>query len=309
MKRFFCLLLLLTLTQYSLAQTPASALTVSPVIIEATIAPGKSDTRKLTVKNETEYFIPVKVAPKSWEAEDLTGSAIPLEPEPRSAAGWIKLSETDFILEPLESKRIELRVRVPKNAPPGGHYPALSVRPVVPEYLAPGVAVETEIIALLFITVKGKIVREAEIESFEVDRRLFYEGEPSFSLILKNLGNVHIKATGPITLYGPFGRLRASWFNRPAARGYVPGPLTVLPGVRRLFKFSAPRPFWPGKYRAVVDLTLEDGQTLSASGGFWYIPNLIPVFFSLLLLALTVGGFRARKRLIPAVRVLLKGRT
>jgi len=124
---------------------------------------------------------------------------------------------------------------------------------------------------------------------------------------LKNLGNVHIKATGPITLYGPFGRLRASWFNRPAAKGYLPGPLTVLPGVRRLFKFSAPRPFWPGKYRAVVDLSIGEGDNLQAQVGFWYLPNLAPPLLFLLLSLLTFGAFKARKRLVPAFRVLIKG--
>lgn len=128
-----------------------------------------------------------------------------------SAAEWIELPYKNMAIPAYDKTIVYIKVKVPKNAAPGGHYAAVFFEgtPSTPQgkFEKEGTAVTApRVAALLYFRVAGNIKEEAIVSKFLAPNFLEY-GPIKVETSILNKGDIHITPKGTIELYDMFGRL------------------------------------------------------------------------------------------------------
>ena len=171
-----------------------------------------------------------------------------------SAASWIKVSPSDFVLAPGDGMEILAELTVPRGVV-GGRY-AVIVFELAPERLPKEKVFGTltlhhRMTTAVEISIKRRVAkRRAIISSLKIvsareDKRLAKFGKEALMFIasLKNEGNIHVFGEGTLTIRTKKGR-RIRQVPLGAGRG------TVLPDTTVDFKSILRRGFPPGDYIA-----------------------------------------------------------
>ncbi|MBP5648017.1 hypothetical protein J6X04_01880 [Candidatus Saccharibacteria bacterium] len=178
--------------------------TVLPMSQRFSLKPGEVYKGSITVVNPvdaTEDFaykvavVPYGVAGQDYQADLITDS------DHTAIAKWIELEEPTGKIKPNESKEIKFTITVPKNAPAGGQYAALTVTSNNDASNSEGVAIQNvfEMASIIYGSVAGKTeyigeVQENNIPGFVVTAPV------TLSALISNEGNVHMDATFVITV-------------------------------------------------------------------------------------------------------------
>lgn len=178
---------------------------VSPAITEWILAPGEVQTKKLILRNITKQPHAISVLAQKF----IPQQTIPREAEAAfNASSWFSVKEPQFILPPSDSKTVEVELRVPPKAQPGGHYATIYFQQLGPARKdVTQTAIIGQVGALAFVTVKGNISRELKQAS-----QMSVEAEPggyAFSLPLKNTGNTHLLPSVSFVIYDWRGKVIA----------------------------------------------------------------------------------------------------
>lgn len=307
----------------------STKLSVSPVTFELTANPGDTLTNQIKVTNlsDSEILLETKV-------ENIAGTGergqvqLTAEETEFSLSKWITVETSKFTLNPKEVRSLTFTIRVPANAEPGGHYGTLLVGTIASATSgSTGVGFGQKIGSLLLVKVSGQTNENAVIKSFapkpyvgEWEERVttdgktkilvpktdilsttptqkyFNTGPIAFDLALSNLGNVHIKPSGFVTIYNVFHRKIAE----------LPiDQRNVFPGSDRQIAVIWPQAkLWGGYYRAEATAVYgSTNQPLTSSVSFWAFPKMAAISIALVLLLIIV----LRKRLVHAVKVLIRG--
>lgn len=270
------------------------SLQISPVLYEVFLKPGE-----VRVISDFEFFNPfentqeVKVALKDIVISDETGGLqmIPDSHSRYSLSKWLDVEPREFTLGPREHKTVDLTIRVPDNAEPGGHYGALfgQVEPPTFEEGPTGVAVKAGVASPILLTVAGPVSYAGEIIEFK--KVPFVNlGPVNFLIRFKNMGTVHYKPHGIVEIFDWFGN-KTDVVTVPERRAFPETirQLTATWNRRLLF----------GKYKAVATIYFgaEDERQDKAEIFFWafpYKPLLVLMGVGLLLWA--VGKIKKRLR-------------
>ena len=236
------------------ASAETIALSVSPPLIEMSLAQGGDRSLEVTVTNDGDRPFRAKAV-----VVDLTlnRNGDPL-PGPSSSsrwsvAPWVALEPTDIEIRPGEQKKVRCRIRVPRGET-GGRYGALlfaAARPV--DLAGSGMKLETRTGTVLMLTVARTERRRAQVAELDVRSG---EGSPvgatpegpevAITAALRNNGNVHLRAAGEAVI--------RDGNNRVVARMKLDGGTgAVLPdGVRDFGARWDARRAKPGSYRLEV---------------------------------------------------------
>lgn len=176
-------------------------LVTSPLPINLVTEPGKTITTELKVKNGGTQPETLKIDLMKFKAYEESGKPELLEPEPGDDfLQWVSFSEPSFTLAPDEWKTITATFAVPDTATFGYYYAFVFSRVQDVKQLQSSqtaVVGGTAVLVLLEVRVPGAI-RAVEVTEFSTDHR-FYEFLPAtFTIKLKNTGNVHIAPRGNI---------------------------------------------------------------------------------------------------------------
>jgi len=227
------------------ASAETIALSVSPPLIEMSLAQGGDRSLEVTVTNDGDRPFRAKAV-----VVDLTlnRNGDPL-PGPSSSsrwsvAPWVALEPTDIEIRPGEQKKVRCRIRVPRGET-GGRYGALlfaAARPV--DLAGSGMKLETRTGTVLMLTVARTERRRAQVA--ELDVRSGEGPEVAIAAALRNDGNVHLRAAGEAVI--------RDGNNRVVARMKLDGGTgAVLPdGVRDFGARWDARRAKPGSYRLEV---------------------------------------------------------
>ena len=227
------------------ASAETIALSVSPPLIEMSLAQGGDRSLEVTVTNDGDRPFRAKAV-----VVDLTlnRNGDPL-PGPSSSsrwsvAPWVALEPTDIEIRPGEQKKVRCRIRVPRGET-GGRYGALlfaAARPV--DLAGSGMKLETRTGTVLMLTVARTERRRAQVA--ELDVRSGEGPEVAIAAALRNNGNVHLRAAGEAVI--------RDGNNRVVARMKLDGGTgAVLPdGVRDFGARWDARRAKPGSYRLEV---------------------------------------------------------
>lgn len=300
-------ILALTLPVSTNAQTGGNGFVVSPVRSELTLAPGKSQTVTLTVENATGAATVAKPIVNDFEASgDETGQPRILLDDKSSPTNSFKslvgtLPSLD--LAPGEKKSMDVKITVPGNANAGGYYGAIRFISDNGSTNDKNVALSASVGTIFLVRVEGTLTESLQLVELTAAKnnstgRIFINGgDLSVVTRLKNTGNIHVKPFGRVTITDRSGKVVQEYeFNNTEPRA------NVLPGSTRKFTDKLNPQKWVGKYTITANLGYGTGGSLiTAKNTFWVVPLWFVIAFSLVVVALVVGGFLLYRKFAPGI--------
>lgn len=299
------------LIQKSSAQTAGQALEISPPVITLTANPGETVSTRVLVRNVSSSNLVVTGEANDFVAagEDGTPKVIldDNEASPYSMKDWIAIPGR-VTLVPREIKTMNLTIRVPADASPGGHYGVIRFTGTPPNLEGQGVALSASLGSLILLSVNGDVTHNLSINEFTAakdgKKGTFFESLP-LQLIqrLKNDGNVHERPSGAITITNMFNKTVATFPYNPGARHILPASIrkfeqnvdSSLVNNSRLF----------GKYTAKLSVIYGEGnqKTATSTVTFWVIPwKLVAAIIA----GLVIGFFALRLAITRYNRYIIK---
>lgn len=302
-KIYYCLAILVAIFVFTnMDLMPARAqvgIKITPVRTEEIVDPGESFKGELKVLNDSNENKTFYAYLRDFKAEGELGRVkliAPGSPEESSfLASWIDITGEGINFAPGEEKTIPFTINVPKNAGPGGHYGAILFGTTPPKLnletgdKGAGMAVAQQTGSLILLHVSGNVIEEARIREFTTDKRVY--GTPfdvNFIIRIENLGNVHVKPHGLISIENMFGK-EVSVLRVNDEGG------NVLPKTIRRFEYGWSDIMGFGRYKAKLGMTYGTSgdkggagkQTLYTEIYFWIVPwrIVIPIILGLLLFA------------------------
>lgn len=294
--------LVLFTTSKILAQSPAVNSTstgqgfqISPVTVELNADPGQTYVINLKLKNVTANTLVSKSQVNNFGAKGENGDPeIYLNDSEKTSyalKGWV-VQIPDYTFASQESKTIPVKISVPANAEPGGHYGVIRFSGVAPELSEDqsAVSLSASIGSLVLVRVSGEVKESTKIEDFYAAQSgkksgFFETGPLSFVERIKNNGNIHVKPTGNLEIKNMFGKSVAKLdVNQP--------PKNVLPSSIRRFEQEFDKKWLFGRYTANLALTYgTTNQKLTSQIVFWVIPWKL-IIALLLLIILVILAIR-----------------
>lgn len=258
-----------------LSANAAQGMQISPALVEMNASRGGTYNIKLNVMNVTGSDLSYTSSVADFNSNDETGTPHIVtdnnSPETASIKTWVSIMPPEFVLEPHKSQDITVKITVPYNAEPGGHYGVIRFSGTMPEMQDTGVGLSASAGTLILIRVDGDITEKASLASFygtkNNDQGSFFESSPiTFVTRIQNEGNIHVKPVGDIEVRDMFGGLVANLsVNEDAAN--------VLPSSIRRFETKLDKTWMLGRYTASLTLGYgSTGQAITSTIDFWVIP-------------------------------------
>lgn len=187
------------------AQSPSGMLrlSTSPLPINLKVKPGESMTVPVKIKNDGQEPERLKVDLMKFTADEANGTPLISErTEGDTYFDWVKFSEDNFSVPAGEWKSIDATFTVPQNANLGYYYAIVFTRA---DKAQPDrdhqtvVAGGTAVLVLLEVDVPNA-KREVKLEEFSTDKSMYEFLPTTFTVKLRNTGNVHVAPRGNIFL-------------------------------------------------------------------------------------------------------------
>lgn len=254
-------------------------LEISPPVMELSADPGQTVTASIRVRNVTKGELIAK-----GKADDF-GAGSGEDGQPKllldetgstrfSLKFWVQ-GVPDLRLAPQELKTNVIKIVVPANAEPGGHFGVVRFTAVPPNLEGTGVALSASVGALILLRVSGTVTEKASLAEFSSGLRtspelfkkksFFEHGPVDFLVRVRNEGSVHEKVKGTIDI--------TSWTGKKVATVQVNDKGgNVLPDSVRRFDQRLDKKQLFGHYTAKLALNYSNGKSLTGKIGFWVIP-------------------------------------
>lgn len=285
-----------------ISQEAGQGLEISPPRLEQNVDPGESLAFDIKLRNVTSGDLVVTSQVDDFGAsDDETGNPrLLLDTEEQTSFGlkdWVEAIGEQTIASQ-EQATIPVKINVPENASPGGHYGVIRFSGTAPGLDDTGVSLNASIGALVLLRVSGDVVEQASVEELSVSKdgnkgTLFETGPLQITARIKNDGNVHIKPAGQVTVKNVFGQeIGTLVVNEKAGN--------VLPDSIRKFEQTLEKKTMFGRYSAQLDLTYGDNKSLQETVAFWVIPyKLVAIVLAALIVVFTIirlslRGYRRR---------------
>lgn len=260
----------------------ALSLTISPPRYELIANPGDVVNETLKVHNDTTADATYQTAVQDFTAADDTGG-ISVSDDPNtpqtaySLARWVTVEPTQFTVPAGKEETVAIRIVVPQNAEPGGHYATVEVR-IAGGSLdgQSGASVQSRLNSLILLRVTGAITEALKLDSFKTTEPYYAQGPATFVLRNINTGNVHVAPTGTIVI--------TDMFNRKVKELPIP-EANVLPGSARLLNIAWTDKLPIGRFTATLVATYGQSKApLTASTTFIVFPPSLAIIIILVIL-------------------------
>lgn len=242
------------------AESPSGMLrlTTSPLPINLRVKPGESMTAPVKIKNDGSATEQLKVQLMKFDASEDNGTPLISE----RAAGddyfdWVNFSETNFSVEPDQWKTINATFTVPQNASLGYYYAIVFTRS---NEASPDkdhqtvVAGGTAVLVLLEVDTPGS-KREVKLEEFSTSKKIYEFLPTTFTVKLRNAGNVHVAPRGNIFILKDGEKKEIDTIEVNASKG------SILPNSPRSYSQD-----WNNGFPYYVDRVEDDKVVLNADG-------------------------------------------
>lgn len=254
-----------------MAQTAGQGLEISPPLIEKNAPKGQQISFPIRVRNVTKATVVTHANVNDFVANGEEGQAKVLtsgEPSPYSFVIWVE-PIPDLTLTAGEAKTTTVKIDVPTNASPGGHYGVIRFTGTPQNGQGTNVTLSASVGTLVLLNVPGKQNINASLASFYTAKNgkqtsTFEYGPVTFVERIQNSGNVHIQPMGTIRVTNTFGK-QVGVLTVNSTGG------NILPNSIRRFTQVLPNKHLFGYYKAEANIHYN-GQTLNKSITFWVIP-------------------------------------
>jgi hypothetical protein len=244
-------------------------------------ATGKPSTQIITLTNNGASMVPVNAL--RYDFTQAPDGAIQFVPaSPRSAASWLTVTPTTFVLAPGQRQQIRVRIAIPPRPDPGEHQVGL-VFSVPSGKTDDNVAINRGVGTQLLISVPGPVVHGTALTGLTVPR--FVDGRSAqLTASIHNTGTVHRDYLAAAPLYASVQGAQVTFPD-----------FTVLRGATRIIGSRAQLPLI---CVCRVTVTTDDGtgHPTSLSRRFIVFPLRAAIGMLLLTIALSVLLRRRRIR-------------
>lgn len=304
MKKAFTIVALAALV-LGFAPLGASALTISPPLMEFDARPGDSLVDVMKLYNETQEQITLTASVQNFKAMNETGTPEFAAEGTAGLSSWIKIDETTVTLAPGERKSVLFTVSVPGDAEPGGHFAGILWGTGETIEGASGVGLMAKTGTLVLVRVAGLVQETGRIVEFATDKASYDYLPANFALRFENTGNVHLKPAGTIEVKNMWGTKVASTIVNEDLANVLPDSIRkfeanwqkseVAPGASEWQKER--ENFAWGKFTATVVLNYGvGGQVVTAQTSFWVFPWRVTLFYvvlAVIVLLILIQGIRS----------------
>lgn len=211
------------------------------------------------------------------------------EGEPRlDIGGWVDLDISQVTIEPGEERVIPFTLKIPSDAAVGDHLGGIILENLKAKKAeGQGINIVTRVGVRIYETVPGELIRRLRVNDFSYRLK---NNQVVFSLILENLGNIHLSPQAEIEILdGFFGRKLTSFAVD--LRSVFPGKSTEVP-----FTWEKAPPMGKLIARAKISFGDKPGDTIQQELAFSYLTTkgkAILVLVGLILVAfLTIINLR-----------------
>lgn len=237
----------------SAEQNENRGLFITPVREYITVAPGKTQTKQVTLANFTDKPVSVALSVEQFSVADYSYN-YNFAPDTQH---WLVLSEQQVELEPGKSRAISYTAQPPTNVTPGGHYFTVFATATIDDG---SVKSQVRAATVVYVTVAGDLKTTSDVQGFSAPR-VSFGGDIDFTMEVKGTGNTHffIRAVGELEGFTSSG----------------PGPEStrlLMPGSTLKVGSTMPAPFLPGVYTAVFGYKTETGEEVLRSQRLIYMP-------------------------------------
>jgi hypothetical protein len=216
----------------ALAAAPAFSVTTSPVSAILNVKPGGTATTTLQLMNNDPQPLQMSVELETFSANGTTGEAKVTPIAAGNPSGsWVHFSQATFAAQPGVWTPIQMTVTLPPSAALGYYY-AVLFKPTLPAKVTPGTNTikGSNAILVLVDTHSANEQRGLQIASFATTKKLYEYLPASFTVTVRNSGNIFVPPTGDIFIS------KSSSFNK--VIDSLPINMAggnVLPGSVRIF--------------------------------------------------------------------------
>lgn len=292
---FGILILVTTSKTYIYAQESRTTLSVSPAIIEMYADPETSKEVTITLFNKQSTAIPVTAT---------IGEFTPNAGEQASyqRPDWIEVQPSEFILQPASTKQVTVRVNVPKDASPGGHYATIYFQPQ--QVREEGLTQETSYInarigVLALITISGDVIENSSVNRFKTNS-FTANGPYEFSFEVHNTGNVHSIPKGTFYVKNLLGH---SLYNKQVT------PNLILPNSSKVITIPLENvKLIPGIYTAELNVFFTNTQELVVKKQFVIVAPILQYYLIRFLLTVLIYSLIIKRRNIFLAAQILFGK-
>ncbi len=252
-----------------------SVITAIPPRLVLSGKPGEIISAQLKVRNDSEQAQNYTVSVQDFIVYDTQGTPVPVIQSAGnrwSLATWISAPE----LIPVDAKAtqiVNIKVKVPTTALPGGHYAMLTYMPnadVKPGQLKKTASIIGQRVGtLIYFTVAGPITEKLNITAFSAPK-FTEQGPVNFIGTLESLSDVHVSPKGSITISNP---LNSKVATIPVDAG------NIFPETQRDFTTSWNQKWGWGRYKADLNLAYgTTGAVTTATIFFWLFPIRLVIY-------------------------------
>ncbi|QQS44659.1 DUF916 domain-containing protein [Candidatus Roizmanbacteria bacterium] len=221
--------------------TPEQSIEISPPSQELDVDPGQTITLKAKARNKGNIPYTLTTRIEDFTAEGEGGQVALVEQGPWAISSWSTISPATFTLEPKSEREVQVTIKVPDQKVGGGRYGAM-VFSINGGTTPNSAAIAQEIASLFLLRVSGPV--DENIKVLEFSAPSFVEfGPVPLTLRLQNGGNVHVKATGIVSIMNVLGK---------KVEDIVIPPTNVFPDAARVIDTSFNQKFLIGPYQAVA---------------------------------------------------------
>ncbi len=256
------------------ADQPDLSLATSPLPVDVKAAPGTTVSTDLRVKNDGTKTEKLTVHLLKFSARGEDGSPALADREPGDDYfDWVTFSPSTFIAPPGQWMTVKMTIKVPKSAAFGYYLAAAFSRADTsgsPDVKGSKAVVIGSTATLVLLEVTSPYTKRAlEALGFSTDRK-FYEFLPAtFTVRLKNSGNIHVSPAG--TIFISRGKSKAGSVDVNANHG------NVLPSTIRAFtaQWTDGFPVYVQKQKDGQAVTTKDGKpVMQLKWDFSQVPKL-----------------------------------
>lgn len=255
------------------------SLSVSPTLYDMSANPGQEWNSTIRVINSNPFDMTVFIDTVNFAPQGEVGYArfLPVlqeETQGQTLAEWINIESEEVKIPAEKTIEIPFKIKVPLEAPPGGHYAAILVgtKPDLQDGGKSHLETSQVVTSLVFLSVTGDILEDGQIRSFRTSKYISEKPEVEFELRFENMGNVHILPQGEIKITNMWGQERGIIpVNHQTLFG------NVLPEQIRKYTFNW-KGEWSladmGRYKAVAALGYgaDSKKFVVSEIHFWVIP-------------------------------------
>lgn len=249
-------------------------LTVAPARQQVTLNPG--DTETVNIKFISQATFPISGNVKAVDFIVTNNSGVPTLIEEGNllssrfaASQWVTMPFDKASIPAEGILSIQLKIKIPTNARPGGRYLAVYFEPTGTLGQITGgekegsQSISSRIVGLIYFRVSGPITESALVSSFEAPRMVEF-GPISVKAQITNKGDYHITPQGQLTLTDFLGRKVAQ---------VTLEEKNVFPDNSRAYDLVIGQRLLIGKFKLSLVATYgESGQVVNATRYVWAFP-------------------------------------